>query len=148
MTEHYLTKILLTLFLFTSNYCTNIVLTTFAYEDNSSPSSYRQSRKERNTSTIHIAMARAVLVDAKKMVLGHKERRLQNESFCSHFGVVFLYDLVCKFWNQLTKPQPCYMNLELICPLSTLELRDFGATCSNSSFSFNSSYLSVCIVKV
>ena len=97
-------------------------------------------------------MARAVLVDSKKMVLGHKERRLQrrlqNESFCSHFGVVFLYDLVRKFWNQLTKPQPCYMNLELICPLSTLGLRDFGATCSNSSFSFNSSYLSVCIAKV
>ena len=119
---------------------------------NFSPSSYRQSRKERNTSTIHIAMARAVLVDSKKMVLGHKERRLQrrlqNESFCSHFGVVFLYDLVRKFWNQLTKPQPCYMNLELICPLSTLGLRDFGATCSNSSFSFNSSYLSVCIAKV
>ena len=84
-------------------------------------------------------MARAVLVDSKKMVLGHKERRLQrrlqNESFCSHFGVVFLYDLVRKFWNQLTKPQPCYMNLELICPLSTLGLRDYGATCTNSSFS-------------
>ena len=65
-------------------------------------------------------MARAVLVDSKKIILGRKERRLQikDESFCSRL-VVFLYDLVRKFWNQLTKPQPCYMNLELICPLST-----------------------------
>ena len=44
---------------------------------NFSPSSYRQSRKERNTYTIHITMARAVLVDSKKIILGRKERRLQ-----------------------------------------------------------------------
>ena len=60
-------------------------------KENSSPSSYRQSRKERNIFTIHIAMARAVLVDSKKMVLGHKERRLQrrlqNESFCSRLSL-------------------------------------------------------------
>ena len=69
-------------------------------------------------------MARAVLVDSKKIILGRKERRLQNdESFYSRL-VVFLYVLVRKFWNQLTKSQPCYMNLELICPLSTLGLQD------------------------
>ena len=104
---------------------------------NSSPTLYRQSRKERNTSTIHIAMARALLVDSKKIILGRKERRLQNNSFCNRLSL----RPSTKFWNQLTKPQPCYMNLELICPLSTLGLR-------NSSFSFNSSYLSVCITKV
>ena len=39
---------------------------------------YRQSRKERNTFTIHIAMARAVLVDSKIVILGRKERRLDD----------------------------------------------------------------------
>ena len=51
---------------------------------------YRQSRKERNTSTIHIAMARAVIVDSKKIILGHKERRLQikDDYKTNHFIVV------------------------------------------------------------
>ena len=51
------------------------------------PRSYRQSRKERNTSTIHIAMARAVLVDSKKFILDRKERRLQNKSFYSRLSL-------------------------------------------------------------
>ena len=73
---------------------------------NFSPSSYRQSRKERNTYMIHIAMARAVLIDSKKIILGRKERLLQikDDYKMNHFVVVFLYDLVRKFWNQLTKP--------------------------------------------
>ena len=86
---------------------------------------------------IYIAMARAVLVDSKKLYYAVKK----DDYKTNYFVVVFLYDLVRKFWNQLTKPQPCYMNLGRIYPLSTLRLR-------NSSFSFNSSYLSVCIAKV
>ena len=54
---------------------------------NFSPSSYRQSRKERNTYTIHITMAGAVLVDSKKIIVGRKEKRLQNESFCSRLSL-------------------------------------------------------------
>ena len=56
----------------------------------SSPNWYRQSRKERSTSTIHIAMTRAVLVDSKKIILGRKERRLQikDEYKTNHYVVV------------------------------------------------------------
>ena len=54
---------------------------------NFSPSSYHQSRKERNTYTIHITMAGAVLVDLKKIIVGRKEKRLQNESFCSRLSL-------------------------------------------------------------
>ena len=65
-------------------------------------------------------MAGAVLVDSKKIIVGLKK----NDYKTNHFVVVFFYDLVRKFWNQLTKLQPCYMNLELICPLSILGLQD------------------------
>ena len=54
---------------------------------NFSPSSYRESRKERKTYTIHITMAGAVLVDSKKIIVGRKEKRLQNESFCSRLSL-------------------------------------------------------------
>ena len=59
----------------------------WAYERNFSPNSYRQSRNERNTYTIHITMAGAVLVDSKKIIVGRKEKRLQNESFCSRLSL-------------------------------------------------------------
>ena len=49
-----------------------------------------------------------------------KEDDYKDDYKTNHFVVVFLYDLVRKFWKQVTKPQPCYMNLELIYPLSTL----------------------------